>query len=100
MLLDVSKNINFVDRALFQLFVLLKSPYFNHFYCILPCIELVSGSVDLSVGALTDNFIECVVFDDSYHLKIKKVKNNFQTKNYNKLINNYNISIKYFTKYG
>ena len=72
MFLDVGENIDLVDSALFEFFVFFKPADLNDFDSVLFRVELVGGSVDLSVGSFADNFVKSVVFDDSNHLIIKK----------------------------
>jgi hypothetical protein len=67
MLFDIGENIDLIDGTLFELFVFLKSADFNNFNGILFRVELVGGSEDFSVSSFSDDFVECVVFDDSNH---------------------------------
>ena len=67
MLLDIGENVDLVYCAFLKFFVFLKPADLNDFDCILFGIELVSCPIDLSVGSLTNYFVQCVVFDDSNH---------------------------------
>ena len=66
-LFDVGQDINLVYCALLKFFVFLKSAHFNHFYCVLLGVELVSRPIHLTVGPFSDDLVKCVVFDDSNH---------------------------------
>ena len=68
--LNVGEYINFVDSALLKFFVVLKFLNFNDFDSIFLAVYFVDGSVDLTISALPDNFVQCVVLDDSNHFNI------------------------------
>lgn len=65
--LDICQDVDFVDGALLQFFIFLESSHFDDLHGVLFVVELVDGSVDLTVGALSDNFVESVILDYSYH---------------------------------
>lgn len=67
--LDIGEDVNFIDRAFFQFFILFESPDFDDFDRILFIIVFVDGPVNLSIGSLAYNFVEGIVFDDPYHFK-------------------------------
>lgn len=70
----ICENIDLIDGTLLKFFILFETSNFDDFDCILLCIEFIGGSVDFSIGALTNYLVECVVFDNSDHLIIKKNK--------------------------
>ncbi len=78
MFFDIGENIYLIDGALFELFIFFKSSYFDHLYRVLLGIKFVRSSIYFSIGALADDFVKGVVFYDSDHLVIKKIKNNFK----------------------
>lgn len=82
MLFDIGQNINLIDSTLFEFFILFESSYFDDLDCILFSIKFISGSVYLSICTFTNYLVKSVVFDNSDHLIIKKIKNNFKS-NYN-----------------
>ena len=51
-----------------QLLVFLEAPYLDHFHRVFLVIVFVDSPIDLPVSPLTDNFVERIVFDDSYHV--------------------------------
>ncbi len=65
--LDIGKDVNLIDSALLQLFVLFKPSHFNDLHCVLFGIVFVSGPVYLTVGALPNDLIKSVVFNNTYH---------------------------------
>lgn len=65
--LDIGKDINLIDGALLQLFVLFEPSYFNDLHCVLFGIVFVGGPVNLTVGALPNDLIKSVVFNNTYH---------------------------------
>lgn len=65
---NIGEDIDFVNRALLQLLVFLEAPYLDHFHRVFLVIVFVDSPIDLPVSPLTDNFVERIVFDDSYHV--------------------------------
>ena len=63
----VGENVDFIDCAFFELLVLFESSDFDDFDGVLFIIVFVDRPVDLSISSFTDNFVQCVVFDDSNH---------------------------------
>ena len=58
------QNFDFVDRALFELWVLLKLQYGDDLHCELLVGLQVRGFVDCSVHAFPDNFDQRIVFNN------------------------------------
>lgn len=79
MLFYICENVDLIDSALLKFFILFETSNFDDFDCILLCIEFISGSVYFTISTLTNYFVECVVFDNSDHLIIKKIKNNLKS---------------------
>ena len=67
MLFDVGQDINLVYSTLLEFFVFLKSAHFDHFYCVLFGVQLVSRPVHFAVSPFADDLVKRVVFDDSNH---------------------------------
>ena len=67
-LLNVCQDVYLVHSTFLQFFVLLKSAHLNYFHRVLLVVILVDGAVDLSVGSLSDDLVESVVLNYSYHL--------------------------------
>ena len=66
-LLDIGQNVDFVDRALLELLVLLEPPHLDHLHRVLLAVVLVYGAVDLPVRPLPDYFVERVVLNYADH---------------------------------
>jgi hypothetical protein len=67
-LLDVGEDIDFVDSALLQFFVLFEPANLDDLDGVLLVIKLVDGPIDLAVGTLANDFVQSVVFDYPHHL--------------------------------
>ena len=78
-LLDVRQDVYLVHSTFLQLFVLLKSAHLNYFHRVLLVVVLVDGAVDLSVGSLSDDLVESVIFNYSYHLNTTNLCNRSAT---------------------
>jgi hypothetical protein len=66
-LLNICEDVDFVDCALLQFFVLLEATHFDHLYSILFIVVFVYGSIDFTVSTLSYDFVKGVVLDYSYH---------------------------------
>lgn len=69
-ILDVGKNVDLINRALLQLFVLLEFVYGDHLDRVLFLVVVVYRAVDLAVDPRTDGFVENVVLDILDHCSI------------------------------
>lgn len=67
-LLDVGEDIDFVDGALLQFFVLFEPADLDDLDGVLLVIKLVDGPIDLAVGTLANDLVQSVVFDYPHHL--------------------------------
>jgi hypothetical protein len=65
--LYIGEDIDFVDGALLQFFILLEPAHLDDFDSVLFVIVLVYGPIDLTVGSLPYNFVECVVLNNANH---------------------------------
>jgi hypothetical protein len=66
-LFDIGEDVDLVDRALLQFFVLLEPPHLDHLHRVLLAVVFVYRPVDLPVGALADYLVERVVLDYAHH---------------------------------
>lgn len=66
-LLDIGEDVDLVDSALFQFFVLFEPAYLDDFDRIFLAVQLVYSPVDLTVSPLTYYFVECVVLNNPDH---------------------------------
>lgn len=65
--LDVGEDIDLVDCAFLQFFVLFKAADFDDLDCVFFVIVLVDCAKDLSVGTFTDYLIKSVILYYSHH---------------------------------
>lgn len=70
-LLDVGEDVDFIDGALLQLFVLLEAPHLDHLHRVLLVVVLVDRPEHLPVRTLPDYLIQRVVFDYPHHITNK-----------------------------
>lgn len=66
-LLDVGEDIDLIDGALLQFFILLETTHFNHLDRVLLAIVLIDGPVDFPVCALPDYLVESVILYYAHH---------------------------------
>lgn len=65
--LYIGQDVDFVDCALFEFFVLFESANFYDFYSVFLIVVFVDSSIDLTVCSFSDDFVESVVLNDSHH---------------------------------
>ena len=64
---DIGEDVDLVDGALLQFFVLLEPAHLDHLDRVLLAVVFVYRPVDLPVGALPDYLVEGVVLDYAHH---------------------------------
>jgi len=66
-LLDISQNVDLVDRAFLQFFVLFKPSHLDDLDGVFLVVIFIDGSENLTVSALSDYFVKSVVLNDTHH---------------------------------
>ena len=64
---DVGEDIDLVDGAFLQFFILLETTNLDDLNCVLLVIVLVDGSIDLPVCALPDYLVQSVILYYAHH---------------------------------
>lgn len=65
---DAAQNVYLIYSTLLQLFVLSKTRYWNHFYCVLFFISVIDCTIYFAVDSRADDFVECIILYVLHHV--------------------------------